>query len=75
MADLDKQKEIVSTFRTFAIFSLTILFSLIAYLFTSIHKLSNIQLLFLFGTILLSATIFVFFIYFLIKAINKLKDL
>jgi len=75
MANLDKQKEIVSTFRTFAIFSLTILFSLIAYLFTSIHKLSNIQLLFLFGAILLNAIVFMVLIFFLIKSINKLKDL
>jgi len=75
MANLDKQKEIVSTFRTFAIFSLTILFSLIAYLFTSIHHLSNIQLLFLFGAILLNAIVFMVLIFFLIKSINKLKDL
>ena len=75
MADLDKQKEVVSTFRTFAIFILATLFSLIAYLFTSIHSLKKIQLLFLFGAIVLSAGVFVFLIFFLIKSINKLKDL
>jgi len=53
MANLDKQKEIVSTFRTFAIFILATLFSLIAYLFTSVNSLKEIQLLFLFGAILL----------------------
>ena len=75
MANIDKQKEIVSTFRTFALFVLATLFSLVAYIFTAIDKLKEIQLLFLFGAVLLSAIVFVILIYFLIKSINKLKDL
>jgi len=75
MAKIDEQKEKINTLRTYSIFFLTAIFSLIAYIFNTFENNFIIKNIFLFLGLFFLIIIYLFLIVSLIKEIKKLKDL
>jgi len=75
MADIDKQKEKVSTIRALWLLLIATLFSLFAYLFNNYLKLTENQLIIALVSIIIISISTLITTYFLFKSINKLKDL
>ena len=75
MAEIDKQKEIISYLKTGFFFFLATLFGIIAYLFNNYDKLSNLKLIFVNIGIVINVFSLIFLAKLSKKVINKLKDL
>ena len=75
MAKIDEQKEKINTLRVYSIFFLTMIFSLIAYIFNTFKEnilVENILLFFGLGCLII---VYLFLTVSLIKETKKLKDL
>jgi len=75
MADLDKQKEIVSLWKTSFFILLGTLFTLFGFLFNNFNKLPDIKLIIVNFVILLNVIILFLLARKLHKEIDRLKDL
>ena len=75
MAEIDKQKEIISYLKTGFFFFLGTLFGLIAYLFDKYDKLNSLKLIFINIGIAINIFILIFLAKKSRKEIDKLKDL
>ncbi len=75
MAEIDKQKEKVTTFRNFLLTFVVSLFSMFAYLFNNYDKLSETKLIIFTISSVILVILIIIFTNLLIKSINKLKDL
>jgi len=75
MAEIDKQKEKVTTFRNFLLTFAVSLFSMFAYLFNNYDKLSETKLIIFTISSVILVILIIIFTNLLIKSINKLKDL
>jgi len=75
LAKIDEQKEKINTLRVYSIFFLTMIFSLIAYIFNTFKEnilVENILLFFGLGCLII---FYLFLTVSLIKETKKLKDL
>ena len=75
MAEIDRQKEKVNTLRVYSIFFLTMIFSLIAYIFNVFQNKNLVENIFLFLGLGSLIIVYLFLTISLIKETNKLKDL
>ncbi len=75
MAEIDKQKEKITTFRNFLLTFVVSLFSMFAYLFNNYDKLTETKLIIFTVSSVILVILIVIFTNLLIKSINKLKDL
>ena len=75
MADIDRQKEIVTFLRNTFFFLMTTLFGLVGYEFLHFEKLSNIYLIILNIVIVVLGILELIVAINLKKAIDRLKDL
>ena len=75
MAELDRQKEKVSFWRTLFFIWLTTILGLISYLFTHYKKLDFVEIILVNVAIFIVVILLIFTSKVMIKEIDKLKDL